>query len=69
MTRRDYIRIAAALREAAERTWSGAPDEDEQRAMLYGQRLAREAIADALAADNPRFDRERFIAAAEGGKA
>lgn len=65
MTRRDYVRIAAALRGARPfgQTVSGA---------RFGMHPAArqqwhadtDALADALAADNPRFDRARFLAAA-----
>ena len=77
MTRRDYVRIAAALREAQrriERTNAetariyaahGVPFDN----ALFGLQIAAEALADALAADNPRFDRGRFLDAAEGGAA
>lgn len=46
MTRKDYVLIAAALREA--------------RTVAEAARL----LADQLAQDNPRFDRERFLKAA-----
>jgi len=52
MTRKDYELIAKAIRCA-----SAAPG--------YAARnsFAAFAIADALASDNPRFDRERFLKA------
>jgi hypothetical protein len=59
MTRKDYRLIADALRTAPLRPDS--PRED------WSQRTADYltcAVADALAADNPRFDRTRFLAAA-----
>ena len=57
MTRKDYELIAGAVRDAlhSARPWS----EDKED----GIRLAVRSIADALAADNPRFDRSRFLAA------
>ena len=57
MTRKDYELIAAATRDAlhSARPWS----EDKEE----GIRLTARSIADALAADNPRFDRSRFLAA------
>jgi hypothetical protein len=73
------VRIAAALAEAqrravaiAERTSreDGRTDPSvPYNNSLFGLQLATEAIADALAADNPRFDRDRFARAAEGGAA
>lgn len=57
MTKKDYILIADALREARDGTvfWSGAPDEVIN--------LVANRIADKLQADNPRFDRKRFLEA------
>ena len=77
MTRRDYVRIAAALREAAARVGrvhnqlgsGGEPMAEAPFGASWGLQVAAEALADALAADDPRFSRERFFAAAEGGKA
>jgi hypothetical protein len=70
MTRRDYIRIAAALSAARPLgvTDSGTTAADSARqGAKRGQWLADcGALADALAADNPRFDRARFYAAAGG---
>ena len=55
MTRKDYILIAAALNDAAR--W---PTSVERRSLD----MIADALADALARDNPRFDRERFLKAA-----
>lgn len=57
MTRKDYILIAEALKEAraealALRAGAGV-----------GVTIAAVRLADALARDNPRFDRERFLKA------
>ena len=54
MTRKDYQLIADAVRKAmtADHGWDTRPI----------CRTARD-IADALASDNPRFDRARFLAA------
>ena len=51
MTRKDYVRLVAAIRDLA----PSVPAEP------FG--LFVSAIADFLQADNPRFDRERFITA------
>lgn len=52
MTRKDYVRLAQALRDAPIASNAGAQWE-----------VITQAIADALAADNPCFDRARFLAA------
>lgn len=54
MTRKDYVQLAEALKAAA---YALNPPE------RAGAILAAQEIALALAADNPRFDRARFIKA------
>ena len=57
MTRKDYVLIAAALAKAKPARWhDGAQTAQHCADCTY--------IADALAQDNPRFDRERFLKAA-----
>lgn len=60
MTRKDYQSLAAALRRAATPAALVQRDAD-----CYRQQHAKDvhAIADALASDNPRFDRARFLSA------
>jgi hypothetical protein len=60
MTRKDYIAIAAALKSARVHNLIG-----ESNRALYniGVDNAVSYVADALARDNPRFDRARFEAA------
>ena len=58
MTRKDYVLIASTLKTAR----------DENMARFGGMarqgiEVAAEAMADALANENPRFDRERFLRA------
>ena len=53
MTRKDYVAIAAAIKDT--------PNNCGTETMRY--RIAF-AIADVMARDNPRFDRARFLAAA-----
>lgn len=60
MTRKDYIVIAAALKETRSQICQKEPDTEE---LLDGVSCASEYIADALSRDNPRFDRERFLKA------
>jgi hypothetical protein len=55
MTRRDYVSIASTLRRSQ-------PFADEPHHLDQWVTDVR-AIADTLAADNPRFDRKRFYAA------
>lgn len=59
MTRRDYILIQDAIRNAP--CSVSDPDDAMYRAGLED---AATAIADALSRDNPRFDRDRFLKAA-----
>jgi len=68
------VRIAAALAEATARVERIERAERliptmEKHGAAFGVQIAIEAMADALASSNPRFDRDRFIAAAEGGAA
>lgn len=64
MTRKHYVALAAALKEArTAATYRGANDRDSQLISI-GVDLACREIADALAADNGRFDRDRFARAA-----
>ena len=60
MTRRDYLQLSAALKRARETTLAYddsllLPD------ILYGIDCAAEAIAEALHAVNPKFDKQRFF--------
>lgn len=57
MTRKDYNALAAVIATARE-DWAGNPD-----ALAAAGALARR-LTDVLAADNPRFDRDRFLIAA-----
>lgn len=63
MTRKDYIRLADALRGSCPVSSSGTPEEV-RLARAAQHRADIKAIADALAGDNGRFDRERFYRAA-----
>lgn len=63
MSRKDYVAIAAAIRNTYDsyNTEEWADDGWSERTAI---RLVAEAIADELAYDNPSFDRQRFLAAA-----
>lgn len=61
MTRKDYVLIAAAIadsRETAKRCNGGFSKKDASMLQLTAAK-----IADALASDNPQFDRARFLTA------
>lgn len=59
MSRKDYVAIAAAIREAVRFT---EVDPDDVVVMQITQN-----IANVLEDENPNFNRERFLAAALGG--
>ena len=62
MTKQDYIKLAAALKEAMLYAKSG--DAGEQRdAAMVAVSYATARIATALQSDNSRFDRDRFLTA------
>jgi hypothetical protein len=60
MTKRDYIKFAEMLREQYERA-NGSGEQYPEQTIARVQ----DSIADLFAADNPRFDRERFAKACE----
>jgi hypothetical protein len=74
MTRCDYIRIAEALRfarghaMAASRGRDGVERENAIRHELIGVMAAAEYLANALQADNSRFNRSHFLAVIRGEK-
>lgn len=61
MTRKDYILIANALR-------SEKPSENWNLNKMVQWELDVKAIATAFATDNPRFNREHFLAVVRGEK-
>lgn len=68
MTRKDYVALAEAIAAGATsaNVWAanasdpGRERERMQRAVAYTGKLIVREIALVLAADNPRFDRQRF---------
>lgn len=58
MTHKDYERIAAEFRNARE-VWAPEPDGD----LDFAAQDLAERLAAAFAEDNPRFNRDRFLAA------
>lgn len=65
MTRKDFVVIANALREATELVNASLEKDDADKRKLCHQRqgisIAAGVIADALAASNPNFDIYRFL--------
>lgn len=57
MTRKDYEKLAAAMKHCK-------PESHVDPIADYQWQADVQAIAGVLAADNPRFDRKRFLAAA-----
>jgi hypothetical protein len=64
MTRKDYIILAEALRNAGDIHVS----DDFQRGKKTGVAVAVEFVADALQRDNSRFNREHFLSVVHGEK-
>jgi hypothetical protein len=61
MSRKDYVAIAQKL------AWADHCESEQYRSVAHDAiNVATFGIADVLAADNPRFDRCRFLAAARG---
>ena len=60
MTRKDYIKLAAAIRAQRDIQQSTEPRGKFYRAAIDA---VAESIAAVLAADNPNFDRQRFLTA------
>ena len=59
MTRKDYILIAKAFRQAQEDNYGDS-------SANAGIEYASDLLADALAKENPRFDKDKFIKACVG---
>ncbi len=59
MTRKDYVLLAEAIASA----YAAIPAPENPHE-TNGVRRVASHVADALARDNPRFDRERFLKAA-----
>lgn len=63
MTKRDYQAIARAIHETYNRVSEPAEPSPEQTVGFVV-----DALCDVFKADNPRFDRARFVEACETGK-
>lgn len=66
MTRKDYETLARALRDAHPATMPGG---DDTPAARNAWQACVQFVADVLAADNPRFSRPTFYAAAKPERA
>jgi len=64
MTRRDYVKLAAAFAIVPNFTTTVTTDAGERQAALLAYRESVLNVADVLQADNARFDRKRFLEAA-----
>lgn len=70
MTKKDYQRIARAIDTAADELLDRASRQDgmHRRAYMEAVGIVSRHIANELQLDNPRFNRDRFNAAALGMK-
>ena len=70
MTRKDYVKLAAALKESRRSIVQdfGIVNSDSVSSAIHALEIATVEIADVLARDNGRFDRERFYIAAGYGE-
>jgi len=68
MTQKDYIRIARALLKGRHDALGEEPELDSQAVEFTIDTVAF-FLADELQNDNPRFDREHFLAVVRGEKA
>ena len=66
MTRKDYVAIADAFNNGKPPTMIGVREPNPEDRADRTWVILRSEVANVLAADNPRFDRERFYAACEG---
>ena len=62
MTRKDYVRLADAIREARRIIDATCADERSKMMALRGADAVTGEIARALKSENGAFDRERFMA-------
>lgn len=62
MTRKDYEKLAAAFKEARRRSKVESPFDagDRAAAERFGISLVEQEVRRVFAADNPRFDDDRF---------
>lgn len=63
MTKKDYVLIAKAIAELRGVYPDGEPVSEYDKGFAHGTKQAAQYLAAALANDNNRFDRERFLIA------
>jgi len=66
MTKKDYERLALAFQAAVDASFT-VENVSTGGWARYGINIAIRHVADALASDNPRFDRDRFVLACQSG--
>ena len=59
MTKKNYVALAAAIKSKLPVTVVSVPD----ASFRFGVEATAHAIADVLALDNPKFERDRFLEA------
>ena len=64
MTRKDYVLLALHLNRQMDKAKHPADTTPSSEAFRRGTVEAISAVANALASDNPRFDRDKFLSAA-----
>lgn len=72
MTRKDYILLAGAMQTAVKNAVVSRTDyghtEAQAEMKAHGVLLAAQVVADALANENPRFDKNHFMAVVRNEK-
>lgn len=68
MTKKDYILLAGALHRALRHVKLSPVEGSNSEHEIFGINCATDHISIALAQDNPRFDREHFLAVVRGEK-
>lgn len=61
VTRAEYIKIADAVKQSRNVIGMFSTDDESTANRLIGVAVVAERIADVLADDNPRFNRDRFL--------
>jgi hypothetical protein len=65
-SRQDYVSIARVIDTTWRKLFASAVTTDQRFGVKVDMDAVVTAFADMFAADNPRFDRERFVMACEG---
>ena len=62
MTKKDYDKIQAGIKEAFDSINSGVDNGEVKQKALKGVQMAAVCVAFQLALDNPKFNKSKFIA-------